>query len=125
MPLTAAQTTAFFEDAGQMGLQECDSYPSNRKDRYTVDDPMDFEDSIEQIANLRRPAGRLIPTCSGGWFGSDTVVFGAKSQQRLISRCKLIRYYDRWPYHRWKSQWTPVMKNFSEQWKALKTRRCR
>jgi hypothetical protein len=48
-------------------------------------------------------------------------VFGAKSQQRLIHAANLIRYYETVGRNTTVGnlQWTPVMKNFSEQWKAL------
>jgi hypothetical protein len=131
MPLTAAQTTAFFEDAGQMGLPNATVVQLQEEGIDTVDDLVDFEkDSIEQIAaNLRRPAGRIPdpnPAAAvGATVPTPPFVFGAKSQQRLITAAKLIRYYDTVGHNTTAGnlQWTPVMKNFSEQWKALEDKK--
>jgi hypothetical protein len=61
MPLTAAQTTAFFENAAQMGIPHATVIQLQDEGISTVDDLADFDkDTIEQIAaNLRRPAGRV------------------------------------------------------------------
>ena len=92
-----------------------------------VEDLVEFDkETIEQIAaNLRRPAGR-VPDPNPGAAAGATIptppfVFGAKSQQRLIQATKLIRYYDTVGRTTTAAnlQWTPVMKNFAEQWKAL------
>ena len=62
-------------------------------------------------------AGATIPT--------PPFVFGAKSQQRLIHSTKLIQFYDTigGAATAAKLQWTPVIKNFSEQWKALEDKK--
>jgi hypothetical protein len=100
VPLTAAQTTAFFEHADQMGIPNKTVVQLVEEGIDTVDDLVDFEkDTIEQIAaNLRRPAGR-VPDPNPAAAAVATVptppfVLGAKSQQRLINAAKLIRYYD-------------------------------
>jgi hypothetical protein len=51
--------------------------------------------------------------------------FGAKSQQRLIVSTKLLWFYDTVSraVTAGNLQWTPVMKNFSEQWKALEDKK--
>jgi hypothetical protein len=51
--------------------------------------------------------------------------FGAKSQQRLSHAAKLIRHYDAVGCNTAAGnvQWTPVMKNFYEQWKALEDKK--
>ncbi len=61
MPLTAAQTTAFFEQDAQMGIPNETVVQLQQEGITTVDDLVDFDkDTIEQIsANLRRPAGRI------------------------------------------------------------------
>ena len=98
-----------------------------------MDDLLDFDkDTIEQIAaNLSRPAGRvpdpnLAAAAAGAMVLTPPFVLGAKSQQRLISAMKLIRYYATVGRKATAGnlQWTPAMKNFSEQWKAMeKTRK--
>ena len=131
MPLTAAQTTAFFEDAGQMGLPNATVVQLQQEGIDNVDDLVDFEkDTVEQIAaNLRRPAGRIPdpnPAAAvGATVPTKPFVSGAKSQQRLINAAKLVRYYDTVGRNTTAGnlQWTPVMKNFSEQWKALEDKK--
>ncbi len=52
---------------------------------------------------------------------TPSYVFGAKSQKRLVTAAQLLQYYE--TVGRLKTpgniQWTPIMKNFVEQWKAL------
>jgi hypothetical protein len=127
MPLTAAQVTAFFEGAAQMGIPNATVAQLREEGINTVDDLADFDkDTIEQIAaNLRRPAGRITdpnPTAAAGaTIPTPPFVFGVKSQQRLSHAANLIRYYDTVGRNITAAnlQWTPVMKNYSEQWKAL------
>jgi hypothetical protein len=73
MVLTAAQTTAFFENADQMAIPNATVLQLVTEGIDSVDDLSEFDkDTISQIAsNLRRPA-------AGNHF-----VFGAKSQKRL------------------------------------------
>ena len=131
MPLTAAQQTAFFEDAAQMGIPNATAVQLQQEGINNVDDLVDFDKgTIEQIAaNLRRPAGRIADPNPGAAAGATVptppFVFGAKSQQRLIFAAKLIRCYDTVGRNTTAGnlQWTPVMKNFSEQWKALEDKK--
>jgi hypothetical protein len=131
MPLTAAQQTAFFEDAAQMGIPNATAVQLQEEGINNVDDLVDFDrDTIEQIAaNLRRPAGRIADpnpaAAAGATVPTPPFVFGAKSQQRLIFAAKLIRYYNTVGRNATAGnlQWTPVMKNFSEQWKALEDKK--
>jgi hypothetical protein len=85
---------------------------------------------MEQIAaNLRRPAGRIDDpnpgAAAGATIPTPPFVFGAKSQQRLITATELVRYYDTVGRNTTAGnlQWTSVMKHFSEQWKALKDKK--
>ena len=59
--MTAAQTTAFFESADQMGIPNKTNVKIQQEGIDNMDDLVDFdEDTIEQIAaNLRRPVGRV------------------------------------------------------------------
>ena len=52
-------------------------------------------------------------------------IFGVKSQKRLQVVCELVRFYDtiRRLLTAANVQWNMQMKNFGEQWKALKTRK--
>ena len=96
-----------------------------------VSDLVDFEkDSIAQIAdNLKKPGNR-IPNPDGGAPAGSTIprppyTFGAKSQKRLLAACEIIRYYKTVgrPLSAANMQWDPIIRNFTEQWKALVARR--
>ncbi len=95
MPLTAAQTTAFFEQDAQMGIPNETVVQLQQEGITTVDDLVDFDkDTIEQIAaNLRRPAGRIPDpnpaAAPGATIPTPSFVFGAKSQKRLITASTL------------------------------------
>ena len=116
MVLTVAQTTAFFSDNAQMGIPAATVTQMADEGIRSVDDLLDFDkDTIDQMANnLRRPPG-----------GVNAFAFGARSQKRLLAATKLVRFYDTIgrPLTQDNIQWTPVMQNFEEQWKALEDRK--
>jgi hypothetical protein len=132
MVITVAQNVAFFEDNDQMAMERSTVQRLAHEGIQTITDLVDFdEDSLKQVAeNLRRPAGRLPdPTIGqvGGAVAGATVptppfVFGAKSQARLAFAAELLRFYRTIgrdvvaPAMRWEQ----VMRNFAEQWKAIK-----
>ena len=97
--LTAAQTTAFFEDAGQMGIPHATVLQLQLEGIDSVDDLADFDkDSLQQLAdNLRRPGGRVPDpnpaAAAGATIPTPPFVFGAKSQKRILVACNLVRYY--------------------------------
>ena len=112
MVLTIAQNTAFFTDAGQMGLTNATFALLNAEGIIVVADLDEFDkDDLEQIAkNLRNPGG-----------GGDGGILGAKSLKRLIVACDMVRFYNsvgRAPTAA-NMQWNPIMKNFAIQWQAL------
>jgi hypothetical protein len=100
MPSTAAQTAAFFEQDGQMGIPHAAVIQLQQEGITIVDDLIDFDkDTIEQIAaNLRRPAGRIPDPnpniAPGATIPTPPFVFGAKSQKRLVTAAQLLRYYE-------------------------------
>jgi hypothetical protein len=131
MVFTMAQTTAFFESADQMGI------PANTRAQLVnegiedVSDLLDFDkDTLVQVAdNLRRPGGRIPnpdPNApAGATIAQPPFVFGAKTQKRLLAACDMVRYYvmiDR-ELSASNMRWEPVIKNFTQQWKALKDRK--
>jgi hypothetical protein len=128
MVLTAAQTTAFFESADQMSIPNATVIQLQNEGIETVDDLIDFDkDTLQQVAdNLRRPGGRIPdPTpgaAPGATIPTPPFVFGAKSQKRLLAACDIVRYYETTgrPLTTVNIQWSTVIKNFTEQWKALK-----
>ena len=127
MPLTQAQTVAFFEENAQMGLTNATVLKLQEEGINSVDDLADFDkETFEQIAaNLRRPSGRIPdpnPNADpGSTVPTPPFVFGAKSQQRLLVASKLVKYYTIVGRTITASnlQWNNVMRSFSEQWKAL------
>jgi hypothetical protein len=96
MPLTAAQRTAFFENADQMGIPQATVVQLQAEGIAGVEDLTDFDkETIEQIAsNLRRPAGRVPDpnpgAAAGATIATPPFAFGAKSQQRLTHATNLI-----------------------------------
>jgi hypothetical protein len=119
MVLTAAQTTAFFENADQMAIPNATVMELVNEGINTVDDLAEFDkETIDQIANnLRRPA--VEPAAGGHHF-----VFGAKSKKRLKIACELVRFYSTVgrPLTAANIQWNLVILNFEIQWKAMKVR---
>jgi hypothetical protein len=99
MPLTAAQTTAFFEYAAQKGILHTTLIQLQEEGIQSVDDLAEFDkDTIEQIAaNMRRPAGRIPDpnpaAADGATVPTPPFVFGAKSQKRLIVATNLVKFY--------------------------------
>jgi hypothetical protein len=100
MVYTAAQLTAFFEEAGQMGISHETRVQLATEGIVTVDDLSEFdEDNLKQIAdNLRRPSGRVpidpINDPNGPTMPTPAFVFGAKSYNRLKAASDLVRYYE-------------------------------
>jgi hypothetical protein len=79
--------------------------------------------------NLRKPGGRIPnpdPNApAGSTIERPPFTFGAKSQKRLLEAAELIRFYNTvgrtlTPAN---LQYNTVIKDFTEQWKALKTRK--
>jgi hypothetical protein len=116
MVLTAAQTTAFFEQATQMAIPNATVIALQSEGINNIGDLIDFDKAtLTQVAdNLRRPGG-----------GGAPLVFGAKSQQRLLAATNLVRYYDTVgrPSTAGNLQWERIMRNFKEQYKALKDKK--
>jgi hypothetical protein len=131
MVLTAAQTTAFFEDPGQMGIPHEMVVQLALEGIESINDLADFnKDALQQLAdNLRCPGGRIPdpnPAAAAGvTIPTPPFVFGAKSQKRLAVACDLVRYYNtvRRPLSAVNMQWDLVMKNFEIQWKVLKDKK--
>ena len=87
MVLTAAQTTAFFEHADQMGIPHVTVVQLQAEGITSVSDLADFNKvSLQQLAdNLRRPGGRVPdpnPAAQpGSTIPTPPFIFGAKSQR--------------------------------------------
>ena len=115
MPSTAAQTTAFFENADQMPIPNTTVLQWEAEGINAVDDLSEFDrDTIHQLAsNLGRPP-------AGAHY-----VFRDKSQKRLIAACDIIRYYETIGRSLTAANlmWDMVINNFQIQWKALKDKK--
>eukprot|EP00957_Ditylum_brightwellii_P155479 11834878-Ditylum_brightwellii.AAC.1 len=128
MVLSTRQTTAFFEDAHQMGIPNATMVQLRNEDISTVDDFDDFDKTaLKQIAeNLRCPAGRIPDPNSAAATGTmipmPLYMFGAKFQECLLVACDMIWFYDKVGHVVTTRNlvWTMVMKNFEAQYKALK-----
>jgi hypothetical protein len=131
MVFTIAQTTAFFEAADQMGIPPDTRVQLANEGIDAVSDLSDFDkDTLTQVAdNLRRPGGRIAnpdPNAPpGATIAQPPFVFGAKTQKRLLAACDMVRYYEMIDRELSASnmRWDPVIKNFTQQWKALKDRK--
>jgi hypothetical protein len=131
MPLTTAQRTLFFEEDAQMGIPNRTVIQLQTEGLNGIKDLVEFDkETIKGMAsNLRRPARRIADPNPGAAEGSTIptppFAFGAKSQQRLIHATKLLRFYDTVgrAVTAANLQWTPVMKNFSEQWKSFENKK--
>ena len=97
----------------------------------TVSDLADFnKNTLQQVAdNLRRPGGRIPDPAVGAAVGATIptppFVFGAKSHQRLLAACEIVRYYETTgrALTAGNITWTTVVKNFDIQWQALRGRK--
>ena len=131
MVLTNAQITQFFEAADQMGIPNETVVRLQAEGITTVDDLVDFDKDTLQTAadNLRRPGGRIQDPEPGAAVGATIptppFMFGAKSHKRLLSACDIVRYCDETgrALTAGNITWNTVIKNFAEQWKALKDRK--
>ena len=90
MVLTAAQTTAFFENPDQMGIPHETMVQMQEEGIQMVADLADLEkQSLQQLAdNLRKPGGRI----PGATIPMPAFTYGAKSQKRLTVACDLVRF---------------------------------
>ena len=135
MVFTANQTTAFFTSAAQMGIPARTRTQLEEEGITNVEDLIEFDEAaLKQIAeNLCRPNGRE-PAPNAGQPGGPPAgaevpiqpfVFGAKSYMRLVVASDMVRYYDTVgrTLSAGNMQWTPIGRNFKEQWKALQDRK--
>ena len=131
MGLTAAQTTAFFENPDQMGIPHATMEQMQQEGIQSVADLVDFEKQFlqQRADNLKKHGGRVAdpdPNAAlGATIPTPAFTYGAKSQKRLTVACDLIRFYQTVGRDLTAAniQWNQVMSNFEIQWKALKDRK--
>jgi len=131
MPLTAAQITAFFEDANNGMAMVHDTVVKIRDEG--IGHPQDLvefdKDTLGQVAeSLRKPGDRIANPDPNAPVGSTIprppYVIGAKSLKRLQQACDLVRYYETTgrPITSQNIAY-PIIRRFSLQWQSLKDRR--
>ena len=100
MVITAAQTTAFFSEQGQMTLPDDTRIAIAQEELKDLADLVEFDErSLKQITdNLRRPGGRVPDpnpnATAGATIPTPAFVFGAKIQLRLKATCDISCYYE-------------------------------
>jgi hypothetical protein len=131
MVLTAAQITAFFTDVDQMGLPDATRIKLQAEEINEPSDLADFdEDTLKKAATKLRNPGDRIPNPDSNAPAGSTIprppyAFGAQSQKRLIEAGESIRFYqtiDR-PETAGNLRYDHILKDFTKQWKALKSRK--
>ena len=126
--VTAAQTTAFFENPDQMGIPHATVVQLQVEGIAGIQDLADFDkDTFQQLAdNLKKPAGRVLyqnpAAAAGAMIPTPSFVFGAKSQHHISVACEIVCYYNAVgrDITAANMRCTQVIKNFEDQWKALK-----
>ena len=130
MVITNTQNTAFFEADDQMGIPHRTVLKLADEGINAISDLSEFTpEALKQIAeNLRRPTGRepdpAPDAAPGATIPIQRFVLGAKSQMRLRAASHLIRFYETagCALTAANLQWLPVIKTFTEHWKALEER---
>jgi len=126
MPFTAADLTAFWTDPAQMGIA-----PRTRAQMALegLVIPEDFEDfseieHLEALMKLLLKPAKVPHGMHGALREVASYVISAKSQIRIDGARMLVLYYIRVgrTLEPADMQW-PVIKNFVEQWKALKEKK--
>ena len=128
MVFTNTQKTAFFENASQMALPHATVVQLANEGISEPSDLSEFDkSSISLVAdNLRRPGGRVVdPNDPGATIPTPPFIIGAKSQQRLNIACSMIRFYEMIGRGLTATnlQYTPIMSNFKDLWKAIVDRK--
>ena len=130
MVLTAAQITAFFTDADQMGMPQRTVNQLANKGIASPSNLVDFKkDTLAMVAeNLRHPGGREPnpdPNAApGSTIPTQPYIFSAKSQQRLLAVSNIVWYYQDTGRTLTAAniRYDPVVRNFQQQYKALQER---
>ena len=114
MVVTAAQTTVFFKNPDQMGIPHAMVIQLQVEVFRTWQILIKTPCSNWLTANPAAATRVTIPTPS--------FVFGAKSQHCISVACEIVCYYNAVGHDITAAnmRWTQVIKNFEDQWKALK-----
>ena len=131
MVFTANQITAFFEENGQLAIPAATRAQLATEGFQTGTDLAEFDNkSLKQLTeNLRCPGGQIPDpnpnAAPGAMIRTPSFIFGAKSQLRLKAAITIAKYYETVgrPLTASNMRWDPVIKNFTEHWKALGERK--
>ena len=116
MVLTVGQMAAFFMGDNGLAIPAQTVAQMANKGITTIDNLAEFDkDSVETLAS----------TLCCGARGGPPLVFGAKSQLRIIVAGELVRHYESIGHTNTTASlhWTHVMKNFQIRWKSLIARK--
>ena len=123
MVFTNAQTTAFFQDAGQMSIPPATVAQLVNEGIQNVEDLEEFgDDEFKQIANnLKSPPAIPDPANPGAMIRPPPFVLGAKSLKRLKIAADAVRYYQAIgrDLTAGNMNYTNTLKSFELQWKSL------
>ena len=125
MVLRANQVRAFFHADNQMEISVVTIVQLVQEGIEHPEDLQDFDkDSLKDVANnLRNPGGRIPhrdPNAqANATISTPYVVFGVKSQKRMLEACDLVRFYEtiKRPITATNLLYRPVIRNFTLQWK--------
>ena len=125
------KTLSFFEQDAQMALAHTAVLQLANEGNNTVDDLIDFnETTLKLLADTMKNPGGHIPNpdpnaTPGTMIPHPPFTYGAKSQKHLLVAGEHVQFY--WMIGRSLTaasiQWSPIIINFPEQWKALKDRK--
>ena len=124
MVLTNAQTTAFLTEQAQMGLSARTRVFLQSEGIDGPDDLKDFttkEAWYQVIENCKRPPQIPDPNNAGQLINDAPYRIGAKSLMRLKVAAVAVTYYEKVdrPLTAAMLTWSPRLKNFDAQWKAM------
>ena len=122
MSFTVAQTTAFFESAGQIGLSNRTRVQLQTEGVTTVEDLGEFtDDDWDTIpSNMKKPPRIADPANPGQMIDQEPFVLGARSLKRLKVAAQAVRYYEQVDRAliAGSMHWD-TLKNFDIHWKAI------
>ena len=127
MVLTANQVRAFFHADNHMAIPVATIVQLVQEGIEHPDNFQDFDkDFLADVANnLRNPEGRIPNPDPNAQEKATTstqpFVFGAKSQKRMLEACEFVRFYEtvERPITARNLLYCPVIRNFTQQWRAL------
>ena len=131
MVLTNAQINNFFTNNAQLAIP-AETFDQLANEGITAPDDLtgfDKDTMKTVVENLRNPGGRVPnpdPNApDGSTIARPPFVFGAKSHKRILEACDIICFYETIgrPLDARNLVYSTIIRNFAQQWKALKDRK--